>query len=191
MYRIEFLFGRFDTGAIAIRYTITAAGQSSGKDIAARQTIPLIIGGIALLVLFINNERRPVQAEAFKRLLLIACREEECIDIFKPDLLSNKVSRYGVRRVIRDRRNATRIHSITFSCRRVQCFTLAIACEGSFRNRRWISQSFRQFAFCKQKDPSDSALVRCQGATDALRVRCMGAVHAAQKQFTEHAYIYI
>lgn len=40
-----------------------------------------------------SDKRRPVQAEAFERLLLVACKGEECIDTLEPDLLSQEVYR--------------------------------------------------------------------------------------------------
>ena len=40
-----------------------------------------------------SDKRRPVQAEAFERLLLVACKGEECIDILEPDMLFQEVNR--------------------------------------------------------------------------------------------------
>ena len=41
----------------------------------------------------LSDKRRPVPAEAFERLLLFACKGEECTDILEPEILSQEVYR--------------------------------------------------------------------------------------------------
>ena len=65
-----------------VRGTLQLVEQSPSPPVASYHDFVLM-----------SDRMRPVQAEAFERLLLVACKGEEYIDILEPDLLFHEVYR--------------------------------------------------------------------------------------------------
>ena len=60
-------------------------------QLAEKPPSPLVVSHYDFMLM--SDKRRPVQAEAFERLLLVAWKGKECVDIMEPDLLSQEVHR--------------------------------------------------------------------------------------------------